>query len=195
MRHMSTMAAAALVVTAGVASAQDCTNVGVDDFFDLEEVQIVEVYNCLEAKMAEGYAKQGDEVGSTYRDWTVAATRPAVQGSHGGRLLLTFANVIAVESYLSFAEGNVMPVGSVLAKESISLSKKKMQARPGPLFIMTKMEAGSIPETDDWLYSGLQPNGKPMKFKQAFCHDCHTGWAEQDFLAYPVEEVRVGSGG
>ena len=60
---------------------------------------------------------------------------------------------------------------------------------------MTKMEAGSIPETNDWLYGGLQPNGKPMKFKQAFCHDCHAGWEEQDFLAYPLEEVRLGSGG
>jgi hypothetical protein len=80
----------------------------------------------------------------------------------------------------------------VLAKESISLSIKKKKARVGPLFIMTKMEAGSIPDTGDWLYAGLQPNGKVMKVKQAFCHDCHAAYEDSDFLAYPVEEVRLG---
>ena len=85
-----------------------------------------------------------------------------------------------------------MPVGSVLAKESISLSIKKKKARPGPLFIMTKMEAGSIPETNDWLYAGLQPNGKVMKIKQSFCHDCHEAYEDSDYLAYPVEEVHLG---
>ena len=104
------------------------------------------------------------------------------------------ANDIAAEQYLKFEEGGfVMPVGSVLAKESISFSKKKKTARPGPLFLMTKMETGSIPETDDWLYGGVQPNGKVMKVKQAFCHDCHTAWSERDALAYPLEEVRIGS--
>jgi len=198
MKLKATVFAAGLIALANAAAAQDaqeCTNVGVEDFFDLDEAQVIDVYNCLEGKMAEGYAKEGDEVGSSFRDWTVTATRAAVQGTHGGRLLLTYANDVAADSYMAYAEENEMPVGSVLAKESISLSKKKKTARPGPLFIMTKMEAGSIPETDDWLYGGLQPNGKPMKFKQAFCHDCHSGWAEQDNLAYPVEEVRISSGG
>ena len=86
-----------------------------------------------------------------------------------------------------------MPVGSILAKKSISLSnKKKKKARPGPLFIMTKMDAGSIPETNDWLYAGLQPNGKVMKIKQSFCHDCHEAFEVSDYLAYPVEEVHLG---
>jgi len=30
-----------------------------------------------------------------------------------------------------------------------------------------------------------------MKFKQSFCHDCHQSWEGQDFLAYPIEEVRL----
>jgi len=190
------IAAAGVALMASQAAAEDCTHVGTDDFFDLEEDQVVALYACLEAKMAEGYAKEGDAVGGAYRSWAVTATRPAVAGPHGGRLLQTFANEVAAEEYLKFAyEGVEMPVGSVLAKESISLSKKKMTARPGPLFVMTKMEEGSIPETGDWLYAGLQPNGKPMKFKQSFCHDCHAAWEDQDFMAYPVEEVRLGSGG
>ena len=84
-----------------------------------------------------------------------------------------------------------MPAGSILAKESVTFSKKKKMARPGPLFVMTKLAAGEAPETGDWYYSGLQPNGKAMKVKQSFCHNCHSAFEDQDFLAYPVEEVRI----
>ena len=186
--------AMALSVGAVGAATADCTAVGTDDFFDLDEAQVVAVYDCLKARMAEGYAKEGDAVGTAYRGWTVTSTRPAVAGPHGGRLLQTFANDVAAAQYLAFAEEGVeMPVGSVLAKESVSLSKKKMTARPGPLFIMTKVGSDAAPDTAGWLYAGVQPNGKPMKIKQSFCHDCHVGWEAQDHLAYPLEEVRVGA--
>ncbi len=189
--------AAGFALTAGTAMAQeDCAEIGVETAWDLDETQIVALYDCLEAKMAAGYAKEGDSVGSAFRSWAVTSTRPAVAGPHGNRLLQTFANDIAAEQYLTFAEeGVVMPAGSVLAKESISISKKTKTARPGPLFIMTKLDMGGQPETDDWLYAGLQPNGKPMTFKQSFCHDCHSAFSDQDSLAYPLEEVRIGSGG
>ncbi|WP_394195849.1 cytochrome P460 family protein [Litoreibacter albidus] len=186
-------ATAATALMAGAANAADCP-VDVDDPFDLEAAQIEDIYNCLKDAMAEGYAKEGDEIGANYRSWTVTSTRPAVAGPHGNRLLQTFANDVAAEQYLKFAEEGVkMPAGSVLAKESITISKKKKQARVGPLFIMTKMEDGAIPETDDWLYAGLQPNGKVMKIKQSFCHDCHVNYPDQDMLAYPLEEVRIGN--
>lgn len=184
-------ATTATALMATTASAADCA-VDVEDPFDLEAAQINEIYDCLKDAMAEGYAKQGDEVASNFRSWTVTSTRPAVAGPHGNRLLQTFTNDIAAEQYLKFAEEGVkMPAGSVLAKESITISKKKKQARVGPLFIMTKMEDGAIPETADWLYAGIQPNGKVMKIKQSFCHDCHAGYPDQDMLAYPLEEVRV----
>ncbi|KNX41718.1 hypothetical protein ROTO_16890 [Roseovarius tolerans] len=166
--------------------------VDVTDPFELDAAAIDEIYTCLKDEMAEKYAKEGDEVAAAYRDWTVSSTRPAVAGAHGNRLLQTFANDVAAEQYLKFAEEGVeMPAGSVLAKESISISSKKKEARTGPLFIMTKGEEGSAPDTADWVYAGVQPNGKPMKFKQSFCHDCHVAWEAQDMLAYPLEEVRV----
>ena len=185
--------AAIVACTASAAAAQDdCAAVTVEDAFDLDEAAVNVLYDCLKDKMATGYAKGGHEVGSDYRNWAVTSTRPAVAGPHGNRLLQTFANDIAAEQYLKFEdEGVVMPVGSVLAKESITVSIKKKKARPGPLFIMTKAAAGSVPETDDWVYDAVQPNGKPMKIKQSFCHDCHVGWEAQDSLAYPLEEVRI----
>ncbi|MET4102425.1 hypothetical protein ABIE58_001859 [Roseovarius sp. MBR-78] len=193
MKH-KLFAAATLAVSVmlGQSAAASNCKADVEDPFDLDEAAITEIYSCLSDKMAAGYAKEGNEVASAYRDWTVTGTRPAVQGAHGSRLLLTFANDVAAEQYLKFAEEGVdMPAGSVLAKESITISTKKKTARPGPLFIMTKGEDGSSPDTGDWVYAALMPNGKPMKIKQSFCHDCHVSWEAQDMMAYPIEEVRV----
>jgi hypothetical protein len=191
MKRLSIIAAALAGFTAAPALAQDCTAEG--DPFDLEEAQVVALYDCIKDQMAERYAKEGDEIGAGYRSWAVTSTRPAVAGPHGNRFLQTFANDIAAEQYLKFEEEmGPMPVGSVLAKESFALKKGK--ARVGPLFIMTKVAEGEAPEAGDWRYDALQPNGKVMKIKQSFCADCHLGWDYRDSLAYPLEEVRLSVG-
>lgn len=177
--------------TGGAALAETCP-VSTTEPFDLEADEIVSIYACMKDKLTEGYTKQGNKIAENYRNWAVTATRPGVAGPHGERLLLTFANPIAAEQYVKFEEENVvMPAGSVLAKESIKIHKKKMVAVPGPLFLMTKVKAGELPDTNDWRYDALTPSGKPMKIKQSYCHDCHTGFADQDYLGYPLEEVRV----
>lgn len=182
-------AGAALALSTGAHAADTCVIEG--DHWELDDAGVAALYDCISASMVEGYTKGDDPVAPVYRDWTVTATRAAVAGAHGERFLLTFANDIAAEEYLKFAsEGVEIPVGGVLAKESIKIGKEG-KARVGPLFIMTKVGLEEAPETMGWLYSGVQPNGKPLKFKQAFCHDCHVGWESQDALAYPLEEVRV----
>ena len=184
--------AALLSATFMATSASAECKVDSADPFDLDEAGVVELYDCLKDKLAEGYAKAGDPIATDYRNWAVTSTRPAVAGAHSNRFLQTFANDIAAEQYLKFAEeGVVMPVGSILAKESFGIHKKKLTGRPGALFTMVKLETGGAPEFGDWLYGGIQPNGKPLKIKQSFCHNCHAGWEEQDFLAYPLEEVRI----
>ncbi len=192
MKSYSLLAAAALTATtmfATGASADSCTVAG--DPYDLDDAGVTALYDCIKDKMAAQYASQGDEVGSAYRGWAVTSTRPGLAGPHGERFLQTFANDVAAEQYLKFEEeGVVMPVGSVLAKESFKV-KKDGSLAVGPLFIMTKLEAGGAPDADDWHYDALQPNGKVMKIKQSFCHDCHVGWESQDNLGYPLEEVRI----
>lgn len=190
-----TLAAAAVAMFATTPTASHAAEcpMSTTDAFELDADAVVALYDCIKDYMAEGYASQGDETGSSYRNWSVTSTRPAVAGAHGNRFLQTFANDLAAPVYLQFAEeGVAIPAGGVLAKESFSIHKKKKIGRRGPLFIMTKLEAGGAPDYGDWLYAGLQPNGKPMKIKQSFCHDCHAAWEEQDYLAYPLEEVRLG---
>ena len=180
--------ATALVLSAGAAFADCPTEVA--DPFDIAEDEVVALYDCISDKMIEGYTKGDNETAANYRNWTNSATRPAVQGAHQERFLQTFANDVAAEQYLKFAyEDVVMPTGSILAKESFRIRKGK--AVVGPLFIMEKVGLDNATDYGGWLYSGVLPNGKPLKIKQAFCHDCHVAWEAQDHLAYPVEEVRV----
>ncbi|WP_264210442.1 cytochrome P460 family protein [Leisingera thetidis] len=172
------------------AFAQDCPVEG--DPAELEAEAVVEIYDCIEARMAEGYAANGGPVAAEFRSWQVTSTRPALAGPHGERFLQTFANDTAAEQYLTFAEdGFTMPAGSVLAKESFAVKEGK--AVPGPLFIMTKLAAGGAPEAGGWLYAALMPDGTEMTIQQSFCAGCHLNWEARDSLAYPLEEVRRSS--
>ena len=169
---MKQLKAAFMVFCTGIAgtalpvSAQDCPTDATDNF-DLDGGAVVALYACIEASMAEAYAKNDDPSAKTYRSWTVTSTRPAVAGPHGERFLQTFANDLAAEEYLKFAyDGVEMPVGSVLAKESFTI--RDGQAVVGPLFLMTKVSRDNAPDTDGWLYGAVQPNGKTMGFAQSF---------------------------
>ncbi|MFY0310331.1 cytochrome P460 family protein [Leisingera sp. D0M16] len=190
MTYRLSIAAGLLTLAPVGAFAQDCPVEG--DPAALEAEAVVKIYECIEAKMAEGYTANGDPVGSEFRSWQVTSARPAQPGPHGDRYLQTFANETAAEQYLKFAEeGFEMPAGSVLAKESFTIENGN--AVPGPLFIMTKLAEGEAPEAGDWLYGALMPDGQEMGIQQSFCAGCHLNWEAQDSLAYPLEEVRLSS--
>lgn len=157
----------------------------------MSEDDVRALYDCIFDAMPTAYAQEGDEIAQAYRDWTVTGTHAGPDPSHGDRLLLTFANDLAAETYLAFAtEGVDMPVGAILAKESIAL--RDGTGRIGPLFIMEKVGLEAAPETGGWRYSGIQPNGKPLGAPQSFCADCHALFEGQDSLAYPAPDLRVG---
>jgi len=158
---------------------------------DLEAADIDVLYDCIKDQLLEGYQSGDDEVAQEYRNWQAASVAPRAPGPHGERFLMTFVNEVGYAEYVKFAEeGAKMPEGTVIAKESFKLNKENKVTR-GPLFIMTKVGEGEVAETADWVYAGVQPNGKPMKFKQSFCHDCHGAFEDQDALGYPDPDVRV----
>ncbi len=196
MKTLSTLAAAATLAFLGgtqgaLADGHAC--VFENDPIDFEQSEIDALYACIVDDLAAGYAAEGHEIGSVYREWTATATGPYNPGPHGDRFLNTFANDVAADQYNQYAFGDdlVMPVGSILAKESYSL-RKDNTPRPGPLFIMTKVEAGGdAEEFGNWVYSAVQPNGKNMGVKQSFCHNCHQAFADQDSMGYPDPSVRL----
>lgn len=179
----------AALAAAQPAAAQDCP-VEAADAYEMTEEQVNTLYACIEAAMADAYTQGDNPVAAAYRGWTVTGVRPGPDPTHGDRLLLTFANEIAAETYLRFAEDGVeMPVGGILAKESIAINDGK--GRIGPLFIMEKLGSDSAPETGGWSYTAVQPDGQMMNVPQSFCHDCHVNFEGQDSLAYPAAELRV----
>lgn len=179
----------ALFAASTPALAQDCSfDIEIPDF---EQADIDRLYACVNDRLPEAYGKEGHEIGSVYRSWQPAATGPAAPGPHSNRFLFTYANEIAYSDYVRYPYDDdfSMPVGSVLAKESWSLNKEGAP-RLGPLFIMTKVAAGEADDFDNWVYSAVRTNGKPMEVSQSFCHDCHVAFEGQDSLGYPAFDVQ-----
>jgi hypothetical protein len=90
-----------------------------------------------------------------------------------------------------------MPAGAVIAKDSLTVTR--LGARyPGALFIMEKLAPGTHPETADWRYAMILPDGsffgdtvqEEMRDKVAFCHDCHEQRADYDYLFFLPDEYR-----
>lgn len=185
---LKTAFAGAIMMVSGVAHAA-CTAPAAAD--DLTDEQIVEVYDCIKAELHAGYAKSDNAWATDYTKWQAASTQPAAPGPHGNRFLNTFVNEIGFAEYVKFSEERgPMPTGTVIAKESFSV-KKENKVRKGPLFFMEKVASGNADEYGNWVYSVIQPNGKPGKISQKFCHDCHANYSEQDALGYPDEDYRV----
>ncbi|MEM9794996.1 MAG: cytochrome P460 family protein [Pseudomonadota bacterium] len=179
--------AAVLACFALPAAAQEACSVE-GDKWDLDDAAVTALYDCMQARMIEGYTKGDNAWAAEYREWNATASRPAVAGAHGERFLYTFVNDVAAEQYLAFEQGEFeMPVGSILAKETMAV--REGTGRVGPLFFMEKV--ADAPDTDGWVYSGVQPNGKALKISQSFCHDCHAAFEDQDSMGYPVQEVRL----
>lgn len=164
---------------------------------ELTGSEVKAVYDCLASELHEGYVK-GDkgwippEFVADYRSWTPVSAFPAAPGFHGGRFLMTWVNEVGAEEYLKYAENPAIPAGTLIAKETFAVDDAGKVA-PGPLFMMQKVAAGTSPETDDWYYMAVAPNGSPMAVDViSACSQCHQGnFGHQGGLGYPVEEARV----
>lgn len=191
-----TAIAGALTLSAGVAAACE-TDIPKSE---LTDAQVAELYDCIKDSMLSGYQKSGRPEAMEYRGWTMASTTPFISATHGNRFVNHYVNDIGREVYMRFAEEDThMPVGSILAKESFTVNKKG-KVRRGPLFLMEKMPAGTFPETADWKYAVILPNGKVMGEtgtatgkKVKFCHACHENVLDgQDAMFYPNDDYRAG---
>ena len=165
---------------------------------DLTSDEAQKVFDCIAADLHAGYMTgpkrwvPGGYV-ADYRNWTPANTAPAAPGFHGGRFLLTWVNTVGAEEYLKYADENVnVPTGTVIAKESFAVTDDG-KVQKGPLFLMEKVVAGVSPETDDWFYMMVAPNGEPQAVPViTACSECHQGnFGHQGGLGYPAEDVRI----
>jgi len=156
------------------------------------------VYDCLKADLQAGYQKGAkrwipEAFVKDYPGWTKASAFPAAPGFHGGRFLMTYVNSIGADEYLKYMPENVVvPAGTRIAKESFAISDDGKVSK-GPLFLMEKVAAGTSPETGDWYYMMVAPNGAPQAVNViSACSECHLeNFGEQGGLGYPVEDARI----
>lgn len=166
---------------------------------DLTGDEAMAVYECIADDLYAGYQKNDKDFidpsfVKEYRNWTLASSIPGAPGFHGGRFLMTFVSEPGAEEYLKYKEEDVIiPAGTLIAKESFSVTDEG-KVRNGPLFLMQKVAAGVSPETMDWYYMAVQPNGKPLRVDVVkACSQCHMeNFGSRGGLGYPIEEARIG---
>jgi len=174
-----------------------CNPCAAGDVPELTTAEATAAYNCLRDEAAAGYAKAGLKEMANYTSWTNVATSPYQAGTHGDRYVNNWVNAIGEARYRKYEELGTMPVGSVVAKDSFSVNSKG-QTSAGPMFLMEKMANGFAPDTGNWRYTMIMPNGVVFgrtngknSSAMEFCAACHGGVAEdQDYLLLLPDEYR-----
>lgn len=155
------------------------------------------IYDTIAEHMAEQLAISGEPVASQYQRWWRSNDAPYLSATHGSRYVNNYANLIAARAgYNDLRPGIEMPPGAVLAKDSFTFTDDRALFI-GALFVMEKLAKGKSPETADWRYLMILPDGSVFadstgEFPEtaAFCHTCHTQAEEFDYLFFLPEEFR-----
>ena len=159
--------------------------------------ELTALYGCLEDKMAASYRGGGHWAVNRWQGFDNFTKYAYPSATHGNRFVYNYTNDIGSDAYARYGEVNPMPIGTTTAKASFTISASG-QASIGPLFIMEKMVRGFNAETGDWRYAMVMPGGQTVGLTggansaaMAFCHDCHVGAEDADYLFFLPEEVRA----
>ena len=183
----------------GLAHAQDDTetsHISVDNPAELSQAEANEIYDELRKRMGESFALAELEAIDEYQSWTRYNSAPYLSATHGRRFVNNFANSIASD-YGKLAKGEKYPEGSVFAKDSMTVIDDN-QIYPGAMFVMEKLAEGTSPETADWRYVMVLPDGSTLgdttgnNPKQVrYCHACHVQKASDDFVFFVPDDYRL----
>ncbi len=181
---------------------------------ELTDAEAVALYECVlkaiseksayfedagEAKIIKAsWSDSGMAEAADFVTWKNFAKRPYVSATHGGRFVTNHANAIGAEAYGRYEKVGAMPAGGIAAKPSFTISAQG-EAMLDTLFLMEKASAGSFPDSNDWIYTAIMPDGSLMgrtggqnSDMMEFCVACHAALGEgQDDLTFLPEELRV----
>lgn len=163
---------------------------------EVTDAEAEAAYQCVIDKIAGIYGKiERLDIGK-YQGWKRYNTVAYPSGTHGGRMVNNYGNDTG-KAYGKYEESGVMPVGTVLAKDSFGVNKKG-EVKVGPLFTMVKMESGFNADSADWEYALYTPKGKLMgatngdnSKKVKFCIGCHLGAEDFDQMFFLPDDYRV----
>ncbi|MFK5980998.1 MAG: cytochrome P460 family protein [Rhizobiaceae bacterium] len=162
----------------------------------LTAVEINKVYDELKGRMAGGYKLAKLPILKNYQSWKRYNSEPYLSATHGQRYVNNYANGL-VDNYGKLKNGETYPVGTVFAKDSITVTKQK-EIYLGAMFVMEKLTKGKSPETADWRYVMVLPDGSMFGDTTGdeaesveYCHACHIQKSRDDFVFFVPEKYRV----
>lgn len=162
----------------------------------LSDEEAEQIYAGLRRDMARGYRLSQQPGATGYQKWKRYNRTPYPSASHGNRILNNYANEKA-RAYGRFERAGTLPVGSIIAKDSITVTKEGL-AKPGALFVMEKMPDGFNHVSGDWRYTMVMPDGSLFGTTRGegagrvkFCITCHLAVERQDHLFYVPGKYRL----
>lgn len=189
-----------LAAGAAVAAAQEPLrqHLTIEDPGRLSDAEANAVYDDVADDLADMYAISREPAAERYRRWTRHNIAPYLSATHGNRYVNNYANR-AARHYASVAtQGGALPAGSIIAKDSFTVTHDR-EVFGAALFLMEKLAPDTSPETGDWRYVMILPDGSFIGDSQgmgaddvAYCHGCHRQRAATDFLFYVPKRVRAG---
>ncbi len=164
---------------------------------NLTPAEALTIYDNVTDEMAKGYAVSMDPAALRFRKWRRFNTSPYKSATHGNRYVNNYVNGTGVSAYGSMDDGGQMPVGSIIAKDSFTVTSDTA-VFAGALFVMEKMAKDTRPKTGDWRYAMIMPDGSYLgdtegdnADKVGFCNECHKTKAKNDYLFFIPKKYRM----
>lgn len=183
---------------AGAQSSGEDAHLAIENPAELSKEEALRIYESLQRRMERGYAAAQLDQLLNYQAWPLFNDAPYISATHGQRYVNSYANRMA-HNYGTLAEGEKLPMGSVLAKDSVTVTDEG-NVHPGALFVMEKLAEGANPDTADWRYIMVMPDGSlfgdtmgARAAAVAYCHDCHEAVADRDYTFFVPEDYAVGN--
>jgi hypothetical protein len=150
--------------------------------------------------MAGGYALAKLPILKNYQNWRRYNSEPYLSATHGQRYVNNYANKLT-KNYGHLKKGEAYAPGTVFAKDTITVTSKK-KTFPGAMFIMEKLAEGKSPDTGDWRYVMLLPDGSMFGDTTGddpesveYCHACHIQKSRQDYVFFVPKQYLAAEGG
>ena len=194
------LGAGMILLLAGVASSAqedaETAHIAVKNPADLSQDEANAIYDKLKATLAELYAPAQLDLIDGYQQWQRYNSAPYLSATHGRRFVNSYANPLG-KAYGNLPADGRYPVGTVFAKDTITVTEDGKQL-PGAMFVMEKLAEGRSPETADWRYVMVIPDGtifggtigdEPELVE--YCHVCHEAVADDDYVFYVPAKYRL----
>lgn len=161
----------------------------------ISDSEVEQLYDDLKAEMGKVYRLANLAEIADYQSWTRVNKAPYRSAAHGNRFVNNYANDVA-RNYGSFEQAGRMPVGSIIAKDNLTLTSDGTVS-PGALVVMEKMPDGFNFVSGDWRYTMIMPDGSVFGTTNGegaervkFCITCHLAAERNDHLFFMPEAYR-----